>query len=300
MPTLTITRGLPGSGKTTLAKAWVAEDPTHRARVNRDDFRSMLHGGYVDQERQINAARDAAITALLKRGIDVVADDTCLPQRHARDLRRLAMLAGADFDVWDLTNVFVDTCITRDAGRPAMVGEKVIKDMYQRYLAGKPYPLPWPDDADEATGVVPYVPVPGTPPAILVDIDGTVALMVARSPYDATRVHEDRPNLPVIAAVEAMHAAGYAVVFCSGRTEDARLATATWLRQHLPSVGVHAVLHMRPSGDMRKDAVVKAEIFDKEIRHNYDVRFVLDDRQQVVDMWREVGLTVFQVAPGNF
>ena len=30
------------------------------------------------------------------------------------------------------------------------------------------------------------------------------------------------------------------------------------------------------------------------------VFMVVDDRQKVVDMWRGLGLTVFQVAPGDF
>lgn len=61
------------------------------------------------------------------------------------------------------------------------------------------------------------------------DIDGTVALAVSRSPYDMTRVGEDEPNTAVIAAVRAMHAAGYGVVFCSGRDASARAATEAWL-----------------------------------------------------------------------
>lgn len=299
MATLYITRGLPGSGKTTRARAWVAEAPAGRARINRDDFRAMVHGGFADQERMVSAARDAAITALLRRGVDVVADDTCLPQRHARDLRRLATLAGASFEVWDLTDVPLEVCIERDAARAATVGEKVIRDMHTRYLAGRTYPLPLPDDGptDEGT-VVPYVPAPGTPAAVLVDIDGTTALMGTRGPYDETRVHEDRPNPPVIAAVAAMHAAGYRVVFCSGRTDACREATERWLAWHVPVP--YEALHMRAAGDMRKDAVVKAEIFDRKIRHAYDVRAVFDDRTQVVTMWRALGLTVFQVADGNF
>ena len=56
-------------------------------------------------------------------------------------------------------------------------------------------------------------PDPDLPPAILVDIDGTVALMGARSPYDWHRVGEDTPNQAVIEAVRAMHAAGNAIVF---------------------------------------------------------------------------------------
>jgi len=57
---------------------------------------------------------------------------------------------------------------------------------------------------------------------------------------------------------------------------------------------------MRPTGDNRKDAIVKREIFDREIRDRYRILFVLDDRNQVVDMWRELGLTCLQVAPGDF
>src|SRR5688572_25486957 len=125
MPRLIITRGLPASGKTTAARAWVAVDPIRRARVNRDDFRSMLHDSvYVGErgdrqgtERAVTAARDAAITALLRRGVDVVSDDTNLPSRVARDLRRVAVLAGADFEVWDYTDVPYDVCLQRNSLR---------------------------------------------------------------------------------------------------------------------------------------------------------------------------------------
>ena len=147
--------------------------------------------------------------------------------------------------------------------------------------------------------MVPYAPPEGAPTAVLVDIDGTTALMVARSPFDETRVHEDRPNMPVIEVVRAMHDAGHLIVFCSGRTEGCRGATEKWLREHV-DVPYCAALHMRPVGDTRKDAIVKAEIFDREIRHKYRVVCVLDDRDQVVQMWRSLGLTVLQVAPGDF
>jgi hypothetical protein len=57
---------------------------------------------------------------------------------------------------------------------------------------------------------------------------------------------------------------------------------------------------MRPTGDNRKDSLVKEEILRNEILPNYYVEFALDDRQQVVDHLRGMGLTVFQVAPGNY
>ena len=302
MTTLIITRGLPGSGKTTHARAWVEGDRAHRARVNRDDLRQMLdHGQFVKDitEPRILAARDALILGLLGKGLDVICDDTNLPQRTARDLAKLAERARADFRVYDYTNVPLATCLDRDAARTDKppVGEDVIRGMHMRYLNGRDYPLPQPEEAAGETGETAlYEPKPGTPATVLVDIDGTVALKGARSPYDETRVHEDRPNTPVITTVRALSDSHW-VVFASGRTEACREATETWLSEH---IRVPFDLYMRPAGDRRKDSVVKRELFDQHIREQYDVRMVIDDRDKVVEMWRSLGLTVLQCAEGDF
>jgi predicted kinase len=303
MSALIITRGLPGSGKTTHARAWVAGDRANRARVNRDDLRAMLDDSAFEKgvtEPRILAARDAAILGLLGKGLSVICDDTNLPQRTARDLARLARRARADFCVCDYTDVPLETCIARDAARTDKrpVGETVIRDMHIRYLAGRQYPLPQPEEPqDGALEPWPYSPAEGSVPAVLVDIDGTVALKGARSPFDETRVHEDRPNLPVITVVRAMAAQGYWLVFVSGRTAGCRAATEKWLAEH---VGAQFGLYMRAEGDKRKDSTVKREIFDEHIREAYDVACVIDDRNQVVTMWRSLGLTVLQCAEGDF
>jgi predicted kinase len=300
MPTLTITRGLPGSGKTTWAK-----EQAGAVRVNRDDLRRMLHGGRLgtDQaEKQVTIAQNAQVDALLRAGVNVIVDDTNLRQRVARDLRRIATLAGADFMVQDFTTVPLEVCVQHDAGRPVgeQVGRAVIERIHGKYLAAlKGRPLPMPDEPEDQDGeLVPYVPPVGAPTAIVVDVDGTVALHGDRSPYDETRVHEDRPNEPVIAVVRALHVQGHAVIFCSGRTDACSAETAKWLMKH---VGVpFDALYMRHAGDMRKDSVVKRELFDQRIRDGWNVVAVLDDRDQVVRMWRSLGLTVLQVAEGNF
>jgi predicted kinase len=304
MPRLVITRGLPGAGKTTKARAWVAEDPAGRARVNRDDLRAMLHDSVWrghDTEVQIVNARDALIGTLLRGGTDVVCDDTNLPQATVRDLARIAAMCGADIEIWDFTDVSVEVCVAQDRDREGGVGETVIRNLHRRFLAGHDHPLPVPTirlSVAEQVEALPYRPRAGTPPAILVDLDGTVALIEHRSPYDVTRVHLDQPNVAVITAVRAMHAAGHQVVFCSGRSEAGRAATLAWLDEF---VGVPpAALFMRPVGDHRRDSVVKREMFDLHIRDHWHIVAVFDDRQQVVDAWRELGLTVFQVAPGDF
>jgi len=307
MPRLIITRGLPASGKSTAARSWVGEDPAGRARINKDDLRALMHASVWlgdETEKQIVAVRDASVTALLKRGIDVIADDTYLPNRAVKDLRRLAVLAGAEFEVRDMTNIPLDECLRRNACREdsERVPEDRIRHMYQRYIEGRPYPLPLGEVSDEieqrGAAAAMYVPSTDAPRAVIVDIDGTVALRGARNPYDESRVSEDSPNLPVIEAVRATYMAGYRIVFCSGRTEACRDETEEWISHHVPVF--FDALHMREVGDTRKDSVIKAEIFDREIRDKYNVLAVFDDRKQVVDMWRGLGLTVFQVAPGDF
>lgn len=306
MTKLIITRGLPGSGKSTFARAWVAEDPTHRAEVNRDHLRKMLHdgtyiGGRAGTEPMVTAARDAAIQALLRRNVDVVCSDTNLPQRVARDLRNLADVAGADFEVQDFTDVPWDVCVERDQARGAeAVGADVIIGMHTRFLAGAKSPLPIPQRAKEdAPAAGPYVPKPGSPAAVLVDLDGTMALMGARSPYDWSRVGEDKPNDKVVELVRWLYAKDeMQVIFLSGRDGSCQDETVDWLAGLGGFEG--APLFMRPEGDTRKDSVVKLELFDRYIRDNYDVQFVLDDRNQVVSMWRSIGLSCFQVAEGDF
>lgn len=305
MSTLTVCRGLPASGKTTWARAWVAEDPGNRVRINRDDIRAMAHNGTFIKgvtEPRVIAIRDAQILALLQAGGDVVSDDTNLPARTVRDLAKLARQAGADVRIRDFTDVPLEVCIERDAARVKSVGEDVIRGMYDRFLrGGRALTVPplgvEPCDIHGA-GMASYVPRPDLPPAILVDLDGTVCLMNGRSPYDETRVITDLPNAPVITTVRALAAAGHLIVAVSGRTEGCRGDSERWLAQHL-AVPVEA-LYMRAVGDTRKDWVVKAELFDRHVRLKYDVRLVLDDRSSVVAMWRRAGLTVLQVAEGNF
>jgi predicted kinase len=293
-----ITRGLPASGKTTFARKL---QPSV-VRVNRDDLRRMLHGRRLYTqwaEGQVTVVQRATVEALLRAKADVVVDDTNLRARTVREWGELAARCQATFEIHDFTDVPLDECLRRDAVRPEeeQVGEEGIRRMFARYLQGRTLPLPVPHVEPGGPGIVHDAP-PELPPAVLVDIDGTVALINDRDPYDMRRVAEDIPNHAVIAAVRAMHAAGNAIVFCTGRNEWCRDATEAWLDLY---VGVpYEALFMRADGDSRRDAIVKEEIFERRIRDRWQVVGVFDDRQTVVRMWRALGLTVFQVAEGDF
>jgi predicted kinase len=308
MTTLWITRGLPASGKTTWARQHLLSRPLGQIiRLNRDDLRRMgLPDGYSepvrDAEKMITILRDTALEALLRDGRDVIVDDTNLRSRYVRDLMLIAESAGAKVEIVLFTDVSLEECIRRDAVRTgaAKVGEEVIRGMHTRYI-GRPLSTP---TLERPVTPEPYVPISGAPRAVLVDLDGTVALL-DRGPYDESCVSTDRPNAPVITAVRALVRCGHTPVFMSGRTEGCRRETESWLSHHVlgpdSNLGVQEIrLHMRSVGDVRPDHVVKLELFNAHVRHRYDVRLVLDDRDQVVRLWRSLGLTCLQVAEGNF
>jgi hypothetical protein len=93
---------------------------------------------------------------------------------------------------------------------------------------------------------------------------------------------------------------GYEVVFVSGREDKYESQTRRFIAKCFPDFKFGYELHMRKTDDFRKDAIIKEEIYKEHIEGKVNVLMVLDDRNQVVDFWRELGLTCFQVAPGNF
>lgn len=321
MAKLWITRGLPASGKTRWARELLdkTEPRGSLIRLNRDDLRRMgLPTDYrVPQhaaEKTISVLRDSALAALLTSGRDAICDDTNLRARYVRDLMVIARDAGADVEIVNFTDVPVEECIRRDALRtgPEHVGEDEIRGMHTRFLAqhhGRALPVP---ELSQASTVELYVPPAVDAPAVfLVDVDGTLALMGDRSPYDESLVSEDLPNVPVVEAARALVLSGLEPVFMSGRTEACRVDTERWLLRNVfySPVTAHrevetrefaSELHMRAVGDTRPDHVVKLELFNQCIRHRYNVRLAIDDREQVVRLWRSLGIACLQVAEGKF
>lgn len=140
------------------------------------------------------------------------------------------------------------------------------------------------------------------PYALICDIDGTLALNTSgRSPYDWSRVGEDTLNAP-IAEIVTLYSVikNCKILFVSGRDEVCKLQTFDWLKKHGFYRNETDALLMRPEGNNEKDSVIKERIYRDHIEGKYNVRFVLDDRNQVVRMWRDLGLTCLQVADGAF
>lgn len=282
-----VTRGLPASGKSTWAKTQLAEHPGQFKRINKDDLRAMLDGGKWSKgnEKFVLAVRDRLILEALSAGYAVIVDDTNLHPRHETRIRELVK-GLATVEIQDFTDVPLETCLERDRQRPNYVGEQIIHSMYRQFLA----PTPTPPAYDHSL-----------PDAIICDLDGTLALLNGRNPYDATTCEQDSVNEPVADIVREFAQCGYAVLLTSGRSAAYRARTLSWLAYHsFRQPHGDFQLFMRADGDMRKDAVIKRELYEAHIVGKYNVHFVLDDRDQVVELWRSLGLTCLQVNYGDF
>lgn len=281
-PKLLALKGLPGSGKTTFAKELVDDG---WIRVNKDDLRAMLHNSHFSKNNEafILSLRDEIIIRGLVNGKNVVVDDTNLDPKHAVQFESIASGFLADYSE-KFFDTPVEECIKRNSFRKDPVPEKVIWDMYHRYLQPPTTQIPVEEDDREE--------------AIIVDVDGTLAHIVnGRSPYDASRAMEDELDDAVSVITAMAYQNGYKVIILTGRSAEHKQVTIDWLEEN----GVpYDEIYTRESGDNTKDAIVKRDLYRRHVEPKYRVKFVLDDRNQVVDMWRSLGLKCLQVQPGDF
>lgn len=281
MKTVTILKGLPASGKSTWAKQQIDDKPHTIKRVNKDELRAMLDNSHWSKgsEELVLQVRNSIILSALEAGKHVVVDDTNLDPKHEETIREL--VKGKAQVIVKMFEVSVEEAIERDSKRDKSVGEKVILEMYHRYLK-----------KELSTK---YVPPLDKPKAFIFDIDGTLAKMNGRSPYDYTRVSEDVPNQQVIDLCNFLSNTFHIIIF-SGRDYSCRQETVDWLWEH--NVSFHH-FDLRPEGNKEDDRIIKQRMFDK-IKNDYNVVGVFDDRDRVVQMWRDNGLQCYQVDYGNF
>ena len=282
--TLFYTYGLPASGKTTHARDLVKKVP-RTVRANLDDIRLMLHEGRWSKSNEKAAVlvQNAMILAALKDGRSVICDDTNLSPRAKDRLANLAQEFGAHLQRINFSDVPLGECIKRDAARGQAgnrsVGEDVIRGMYDRYL--KP----------------PKRRSNGNPDACLVDLDGSLCWHNSgRGPFEWTRVGEDDINPMLALVIESLRTKGFKIVIMSGRDAVCRPETEDWL---LHNNIQYDNIFMRPEGDTRPDDIVKKELLE-QTEHFYNPVLVFDDRQKVVDMWRDQGIECWQLDQGRF
>lgn len=281
MKQLLFLKGLPASGKSTYAKKLVDDNPGAYKRVNKDDLRAMLDNSKWsrDNEKFVLKTRDMLILAALEDGKHVIVDDTNLAPKHEEHIKQLVK-GLAEFQVVEFT-LSPEECVERDLKRLNSVGAKVIWGMYNQFLKPKEVLV---QDAS-------------LPIAVIFDVDGTLAHMKERGPFDWARVGEDEVDNHLRAITWMYRDRGHKILIFTGRDGCCEQETRQWLETNaIPFDG----LFIRTAGDNRKDAIVKRELLEANVKGKYYIECIYDDRNQVVQMWRDLGLKCLQVQDGDF
>ncbi len=297
---LIILSGISGSGKSTYAHELWKSDPDHYVIVNRDKVRELLFGfteSSVEEyyrmeklgkyEKQVTRYCDTLINDGLNHGKTVIIDSTNLTKKYIEA-----------FKYWNvpteviLFSVDLKVAIERDLLRSRQVGQDVIERQYARFKTLENYFV---------SNQIDFTPVTinmnaDNESCVIFDIDGTLAHMNDRMPYDWHKVGEDTLDIPTSIMSYSLNELGVKIIICTGRDGVCEDETIDWLEYHqIP----YDKLFIRQEGDMRPDWVVKEEMWRK-IAEDYYIEGMFDDRLQVVRRARALGLKVFNVEYGNF
>ena len=145
---------------------------------------------------------------------------------------------------------------------------------------------------------------------IIFDLDGTLADISHRLHFIKGEEKDwegffaacfgDRPILPACNLFMILsHHPKVNVEIWTGRSSGVRVQTRNWLGVHVPEAQPLKLL-MRAHGDHQPDVELKRAWLHNLRENDEDVDLVFEDRDAVVKMWREEGVSCYQVAAGDF
>lgn len=299
---LIITVGISGAGKSTWAhKQWL-KDPKNITIVNRDNIRQLLFGfteatskEYYKRvdigglERRVTRYEDTLIHEGLNHGNTVIVDSTNLNYKYIERFKYWNV--ATELEVFEVS---ISEAVRRDIKRVRQVGDDVIKRQHMqlktliKYLETNPIDFT-PTKFENSVKKF---------PSVIFDIDGTIAHMEGRSPYEWKRVREDKIDVSTVSTMKQLASSPVppTIIICTGRDGSALFETKRWLKDYgIP----YDKIYIRKEGDMRPDWIVKEEMWE-DIAKTSNIQAMYDDRLQVVRRARTLGLKVFNVEYNNF
>lgn len=281
-----VTVGVSASGKSTLAQKMLKERKVQEV-IERDIIRRYLFNFQQWSEYKFTREKEKKVSDIIRSMIeyvassgkyDIIVSDTNLNPTHRDALVTFLESLGFEVELIDCDITWEEAC-RRDEQRKFSVGRKVLYKQWQQWVEYKKSKGDW----------YHYEPSTSLPNAVVFDIDGTVAHMHNRGPFEWDKVGDDLPKIAVTQLAQFYRKLGLRVIFLSGRDGVCYEKTRCWITRNIFCDDDYE-LFMRAEGDSRKDSIVKLELFKNNIADNYYVTSLFDDRPQVVNMWHDIGI----------
>lgn len=309
-PMLTVMVGPAGSGKSTIAKSVVNWAAGKTVRVNRDTIRGML---FADspwnhaKEDVVRKYEEEGVRSFLGMGLNVIVDDTNCVARTRQKLEEIARGARVKFCL-TIMNTDKEECKRRNALRTGkeVVPEDAIDLQFKRLREKTVRPFGYGidetnravDDWNELNAVIAggrdfHERLPGAP-WVFCDVDGTLAHNAGeRNQFDETKVLLDSCREPVAVWLRGLYST-HNIGILSGRHDSCSTDTCSWLGCY--RVPFDLIL-MRAATNFDHDYIVKRRVMETILRviPKERVDFIVDDRWQVVRMWKDMGFKVYPV-----
>ena len=251
----------------------------------------------TDREPLVSDIKLRIAEEAMNRGYDIVIDNMNLNSKEVKYWKNVVGTQNGDPDGYEYEIEFKDffipleECIRRDANRPNPIGEKVIRDTWRKYK-----------HFIQTSEVERYVnnlvkPDPEKPYCVVVDMDSTLCFNTTKRPWFGEGAAEgminDVENYGVCETIWAL-AQEYPIIIATGRDTSQEEVTKKWLAEHRIEPTKY---YFRTEGDYRKGVEVKREQIEK-IMEKYNVLVIFEDCEPIVQMYRDMGLTVLQPNKG--
>lgn len=288
-----LTIGVPASGKSTWAKNFVKENTSY-VKIERDDFRYGMKDvsiGDKQFENFITELQYKSIHTALNNKYDVIVSDTNC------NLKYLKILLEEFKYKADVTLKFfsekLEVCYERDANRERSVGKEIIDRMWKGYQEVYNYFETWQFPRQEFI----YKPIETNYDldyCIIVDLDGTLAHTNGkRGYYDWKNVGMDKKDLDIDYLISPF-VNDVEIIFLTGRSKECENETRNWLNENCNLFSDDYILLMREPKDFRPSTVVKKELYENFVKDKFNVIFAIDDKEDICEMWRSLGIKALQ------
>ena len=309
MYTIILTRGIQGSGKSTWAKEWVAEDSENRIRINFDDLRNMMGNYKVEnwklRETIINDMFVSFMKSAMENHYGIVVDNMNLSDSAVNRVEKIIEEYNKNHReqyTYEFKNFFTDVneCIARDKKRLMPIGEDIIRKTWRTYRH-KILQIQNNEFVDSLKSSK-YSNNPELPNCIIADMDSTICFNTQGRPYfgkDAGKfMMDDIPNLGVIDIIRSFlrNKNGDDKVFIiTGRERTPEIERATldyvdiFISEH-PDI----IVLFRPNKEYMSGDDMKMKLIDENILGKYNILYAIDDSDKIVKRYRQNGILTLQ------